>query len=223
MKNIIRFFQYGEGDEDLWNLYQTPIPLGTMVIAKEVGVDDLVFKLGTGTLKYNELPEFMRFSLFNELYKINKFKDLLAGDINHLLFINANKDIESSSVTKDDLEDFVNQIATLTLKTAVTPPIITGQSIIQYGTSLTLYAESVSAYKYSGIKITRYIWELPDDSITEGENITYEIANDFGLVGTTILFRCKAIDSLDNESDWSELEVSIETYSNPLIISVNII
>jgi len=223
MKNIIQFLQYGEGDEDLWNLYQTIIPLGVMVIAKEVDTTDLIFKLGVGDKKYNELPEFMRFSLFEELYKINRFKNLTASDIGHLLFINTNKEVERSDILKTDLEAFMEAISLLTLKTAVTRPIITGQKDIRYGDSMTLYAKSLSAYRYSGIKVDRYVWQLPDESITEGDDITYAIPNDFGLVGTTTMFKCKAIDVLDNESDWEEFEVNIESYSNPLVVSATLV
>jgi len=223
MKNIIKFFQYGNGDETLWNLYQKIIPLGTMVIAKSTASDDLIFKLGDGNHKYNELSEFMRFNLFIQTYKINRFSELSTLDINRLLFINSNKKIESSSITKIELENFIDQLSQITLKTAISPPIITGQSRVRYGTSFNLKAESLSAFAYSGVKINEYIWNLPDGSIASGESISYTIADDFGLIGSTITFKCKAIDELGNESKYSEYDVLIDSVSNSLIESANLI
>jgi hypothetical protein len=223
MKNIIKFFQYGHGDEDLWNLYQKIIPLGTMVIAKEVNSDDLIFKLGDGEHKYNELSEFMRFSLFQQAFKIDRFSELDASDIGNLLYLDSNKKIVSSTITKDELLDFVDQISQITLKTAVTPPIITGQTRIKYGVDLNLKAEALSAFRYTGIKVANYIWGLPNGSVTEGADITYSIPDDFGLVGDIFTFKCKAVDEIGNESDYSEFDVLIDSVSNSLIESITIL
>ena len=105
----------------------------------------------------------------------------------------------------------------------MTKPVITTKENVRYNTTFNLYAKSLSAYNYSGIKIVQYIWELPDLTFTDGDSIEYVIPNEPGLVGTTLTFKCKAVDQLGNMSDWSEFDVGVvNTSSNPVVISASV-
>lgn len=220
MESIIRSLQYYNGTTELWDSYYKIIPKGTMVISKDEANDDYILKLGNGIHTYKNLSEFLRMSSFVNLHNLKKFSFLSGSDVNRLLYYNGDI-IESTSFTITELITLFNILSTqLTIKTCVTKPIITAKESVRYNTTFTLYAKSISAYGHSGIKIDQYVWELPDLTYTDGDSIEYIIPNEPGLVGTTLDFRCRAIDQLENMSDWSEFEILVvNTSSNPVVIS----
>lgn len=97
-------------------------------------------------------------------------------------------------------------------------PSIFGPPKKTYGTTLSLMADTVSLFEELGVDIETYRWVFPDESIHDSKIINYEIPDDINLIGTTLNFKCKAIDSLDNESNWILFDVLIDDDDNPAIV-----
>jgi len=98
-------------------------------------------------------------------------------------------------------------------------PTIFGPQKKTYGTTISLMGDSVTPFKELGVNITEYKWVLPDMTIVTNKTITYDIPNDPDLIGDNLLFKCKAIDNLNNESDWTLFSVLIASDDNPAVVS----
>jgi len=104
---------------------------------------------------------------------------------------------------------------------AVTSPTISGPTSSKYGKDITLIASgSLTAFKDNGATIDHYEWILPDNTTITGDSITYSIPNDNSLVGETLAFQCKAVDSLGNESKTVTHSVEITAGEAPDIDSI---
>lgn len=217
---IIKFLQFVDGNEEIWNNYYPPIPKGTIVVYEKD--DDIWMKLGNGQQQFQDLPVFMKFSRIEGASLIYYFDPEILEDssINKLLFLDNDKKTKVTDITYDDILNLLVLIDPNSINALVSKPIIIGQKIKKIGTDIVLKAsESRSVYSKIGIKIQKYIWTLPDNSEAEGEEIVYSIPNDISMIGFNILFRCKAIDDLGNESPEAFFEVYLSDMENGPVIT----
>jgi hypothetical protein len=107
---------------------------------------------------------------------------------------------------------------------AVLPPSINNVPVnIEYGNSFTLNASGgVSAFKSSGATIVGYEWILPDNSLVQGNSITYNVPNDPNLYGTTISIGCRALDNLNNKSKTIFVSIPVVGNQYPIIDSLQV-
>ncbi|RLE64910.1 MAG: hypothetical protein DRJ47_06445 [Thermoprotei archaeon] len=103
----------------------------------------------------------------------------------------------------------------------VSKPQISGPSTMKYGRTVTLTASgSKVAFKEEGVTLAKYVWELPDGTVEEGDTIDFPIPNDPSLVGKVYTFKCYAVDSLGNKSRAATHQVEVTLGGAPDINSI---
>jgi hypothetical protein len=102
---------------------------------------------------------------------------------------------------------------------SISPVKVTSPGQQRYGTILKLIGDSFSSYLSKGVKISKYEWTLPNDTTVETtvDNLEYNIPDDDSLVGTSLVFKVRAFDELDNRSAYTTISILISDNSDPII------
>jgi len=173
-------------------------------------IEDYTFNAHSSLPSYIDIIQNNTFpNIFN--VNVNEFPDSQDGTLITLTF----SAIKSGITDVEVIEKILLSSQEISL---IQPPTIFGPNKKMYNSTLNLMADTVSLFDELGIYISAYRWILPDESSIENKSISYEIPNDINLIGTTLTFKCKAIDSLDNESDWTIFEVLIDNDDNPNVV-----
>ena len=199
--------------------------------------DSNIIKKGNDIDLYDNLPIWLDLNVLESIYaKVkSKIDPLIFEDNtdhpNKLVILNKNKKLSIATISKEELTLWINTIIqihtneelpdSLLISSNILPPYIYGPKEYSLNRNVTLVAYSISLF--GDTNDLQYEWELPNGDINHSQSITYYIPNDFHLIGTKLLFKCKAISKIGFSSVTSTFEIEVkksELESEPYITNL---
>ena len=199
------------GTQANWDIEDAVIELGLVVLTQDTDI----LKLGNGINTFFDLEELVNINNIAELINIAAYIDttLPIEYFEKLAYFNPSLKIQRSDYIEDDFLIGAN----FSEIQGVMAPLVCGYMQKTYGTSFTLNADSVSAYREKGSYIDYYEWTLPEGTILTGIDITINIPNNSELVGTFLRYKCVAVDILGNRSSENYFNILVSDIVGPAL------